>query len=110
NMQQPNPAPTLAFRDFPSRSVPPTPVSWLAELGLLCLENEGAPAGQLHTAHVIGTLLWGFDLAGNPATIQPNGPHAWGAATNGYMDTVRRFCPNRANPAAPAHPSKPEGA
>jgi hypothetical protein len=107
-MQQPTPAPTLAFRDFPSRSVPPNPVNWLAELALLCIENEGAPAGQLHTAHVIGSLLWGFSMSGTPATLNPNGPHGWGAPTQGYMDTARRFFPNPANPPAPQQPSTPE--
>jgi hypothetical protein len=85
---------TIGFEDFPRRTFTANPENWLAELGLTCISNT-ADVNGFREVRVISSLLWGFSLNPNgPLDINDvgeNAPHAWGPATNSYLNTLNGF-------------------
>jgi hypothetical protein len=88
----PNPPgpPTLGFQDFPGRLFADGVQSWLAELGLVCIDDTVGTDG-FRQAFVIDSLLWGFGVAIAPNTITANAPHLWGPATASYLATLNDY-------------------
>lgn len=88
----PNPpgAPTLGYQDFPNRFFENGAQTWLAELGLVCIQDLPGIDG-FREVHVISTFLWGFGVTEDPDTITANAPHALGAPTASYLATLNDF-------------------
>ncbi len=78
-----NPAPTVAFQDFPNRYPSDGDQYWLAELGLVCKNLT------THEMDIIDTFLWGFNISNG--TFTANSPHLWSAPTANYITTLETY-------------------
>jgi hypothetical protein len=88
----PNPpgTPTVGFQDFPNRFFSDGNQSWLAELGLACIDDI-VGANGFRQAYVIDTFLWGFGVGTNPNVINVNAPHGWSAPSDSYLTTLNDY-------------------
>jgi hypothetical protein len=84
--------PTLAFDDIPGRRFSDGNQSWLAELGLVCIDGV---VGGVTQAYVIGTLTWGFNVQTGPNRIAVNFPSFtdpfFGSPTAPYLSTLNSY-------------------
>ena len=90
----PNPpgVPTLAFDDIPTRNFSAGNQSWLAELGLVCIDGV---VGGVTQGYVIGTLTWGFNVQTGPNRIAVNFPSLadpfFSAPSASYLATLNSY-------------------
>ncbi len=88
----PNPPgpPTLGFNDIPNRAFADGAQSWLAELGLVCIDDIPGPDG-FQDAFVIGTFEWGFGVEVAPDAIIAHTPQQWGLPSASYLSTLNDY-------------------
>lgn len=84
------PSPGYGFQDYPNRMFATGNQFWLAELGLVAIQNVPDNTG-FRQVNVIDTFRWGYNVTMTPNGVTNNDPFGWSAPTATFLNTLNSY-------------------